>query len=88
MSFVLLLFLSPGDYKTKMAQKLKKNDPKLPYVISFSNLIFILTLLSVMVLLVDRTGARALGCLGIYPSEKGEIFLFYQFRIVRETVIR
>lgn len=45
-----------------------KNDPKLLYVTSFSNLIFILTLLSVMVLLEDRTGARALGCLGYLPK--------------------
>lgn len=63
-----------------------KNDPKLPYVISFSNLIFLFTLLAVTVRSVLR--ARALGCLVIFSSEKGEIkkevVLFYQFRIASE----
>lgn len=63
-----------------------KNDPKLPYVISFSNLIFLFTLLTVMVHSVVR--ARALGCLVIFSSEKGEmkkeVVLFYQFRIASD----
>lgn len=58
-----------------------KNDSKLPYVISFSNLIFILAFLAVMVHLVDR--ARALGCPGISPSEKEEV-LFYKLKIASQ----
>lgn len=66
-----------------------KNDPKLPYVISFSNLIFLFTLLTVMVHWVVR--ARALGCLVIFSrrnEKRSGFILSIQNSKWQKTLIR